>query len=520
HLKKLSTPYLIGAAILLAIPAFLIHLGLIAFIGDEGIRSLVAFEMGKSGNFIVPTLNGAFYFNKPPLFNWMVYGMSSLFGYFGEWPARVTSLVGLAVFAIVVYRFVSVYINKTAGVTLALMTITSGRILFWDSMLGLIDIWFSAAVYLNMMVLFHFGKSGRWRSMFLFSYLLFSAAFLLKGLPAVVFQGISILTALVLFKQVKRKFLSPDHIGMALIGVIPAALYYVLYARSVSLEHVFAILTDQSLQRTATHHGFGKTVIHLFTFPLEQFYHFLPWTFLGILFFHPKFRTWLRENEFVRFNFWMLVANLPVYWLSVQVYPRYLLMFIPLFNLVGYYILQRSLETSEKWRKMIHAGLIAMASLGTIMVLLMLVYPPARSLPGILWVWIGSSVLLLICFAGLITDRRRMLIWMCLALMVVRCSFDLVVLPLRSSSFPENACREDIRRSANNHPNQTWLIYGDTETHQVARFYSSIYTDQIIHKTSTIGDSTALYLVDRQLYRDFPGIKVDSILLERRQVLA
>src|SRR5574338_939882 len=96
---KLTNAQLALLGVLLAWPAFLVHLGLIAFIGDEGIRSLVAFEMKMSGNFIVPTMNGEFYYNKPPLYNWFIYGMSMLLGHFGEWPSRLTTLISLGGFA-------------------------------------------------------------------------------------------------------------------------------------------------------------------------------------------------------------------------------------------------------------------------------------------------------------------------------------------------------------------------------------------------------------------------------------
>ena len=188
--QSLSFFQLVILAVALSLPAFLVNLDKIAFIADEGIRALVAFEMKLSGNYIVPTFNGEEYFNKPPLFNWFILGMSNLFGYFGEWPSRLTTLFFLAAFAVTCYFAGRKYFDKLAGLTLALMVITCGRILVWDSMLGLIDICFSWIVYLNFLVLYHFGKAGRWKAFFIYSYLLFSIAFLLKGLPAAVLQGI------------------------------------------------------------------------------------------------------------------------------------------------------------------------------------------------------------------------------------------------------------------------------------------------------------------------------------------
>jgi 4-amino-4-deoxy-L-arabinose transferase-like glycosyltransferase len=518
-LTQLSNRQLAIIAVLLCLPAFLIHLGLIAFIGDESIRSLVAFEMKMSGNFIVPTLNGEFYFNKPPLYNWMIYGMSMLMGQFGEWPARLTTLVSLGGFAWWVYHFVSRYMDKLTGLTMALMVLTSGRILFWDSMLGLIDICFSAVIYLNFMVMFQFSKAGKWSSMFLFSYLLMSVAFLLKGLPAIVFQGISILTTLILFKSFKQKFFSAAHLLGALAGTLPVIVYYILYARYISLTEVFSVLTDQSVQRTVVRHSLWDTFVHLFTFPLEEIYHFLPWSLLILPYFHPRFRTWLRENEFVRFNFWMMMANLPVYWLSVQVFPRYLLMFIPLFNLTGYYILQRSLATNLKWWKSLHVVFIVLVSLGSVAALLMLVYPPVSEIPGSIWIWWICSLILIICGVGLVADAARMFIWMALALLVVRSTFNLVVLPLRAIDYQENLCRQDCQRLYAHHPDDKLVVYDQTQTQGVARFYLSSYFHQVLPITRKTDDTSALYIVDRSMYPDFPGTLVDSLLLERDQVM-
>jgi len=519
-LVRLTSDQLAVIAILLCFPAFLIHLGLIGFIGDEGIRSLVALEMKLSGNFIVPTLNGEFYFNKPPLFNWMIYILSTLFGYFGEWPSRLTTFISLGGFAWCVYHFVSRHMDKLTGISMALMVLTSGRILFWDSMLGLIDICFSAVIYLNFMVLYQLGKQEKWRSMFLFSYLLMSTAFLLKGMPALVFQGISIVTALVLFKRFRSKIFSPAHIIGAVVGILPILIYYLLYHQYVSLQQVFTILTDQSVQRTVVHYGLWESIKHVFTFPVEETYHFLPWSILALVYFHPKFRTWLRENEFVRFNFWMMMANLPVYWMSVQVFPRYLLMFIPLFNLVGYFILQRTLASSLTWWKSLHTTFVILASLGSVVVLLMLFYPPVRSIPGSVLIWMVTSVLLISCCLGLIFDGPRMFIWMSLCLLVVRIAFSLIVLPIRSIDYQENICREDCRRMIRQHPSQIFLIYGQTATQNVARFYLSSYANQIIRNTDKVTDPSALYLVDRKMYTDFPGHQLDSVITERGQIIA
>jgi 4-amino-4-deoxy-L-arabinose transferase-like glycosyltransferase len=446
--------------------------------------------------------------------------ISALFGHFGEWPTRLTTLIFLGLFSWTVYISSRKHFDRLTSVSLAFMLLTSGRILFWDSMLGLIDICFSWIVFINFMVLFHLGKAGRWKWMFILSYFLCSICFLLKGLPAAVFQVISIITALVFYGAFRRKIVSPDHaVGIA-VGLLPMLIYYVLYARQVSLENVFSVLWDQSLQRTGAHHGFLKTIVHAFTFPFEQLYHFLPWSLLIVTFFHPRARQWIRNNPFIHFSFWMLITNIPVYWLSVQVYPRYLLMFLPLFNVIGLYMLQQTLQINHQWWRTFHIGFAILTGIVALLILLIPLDSRTNGLHNIIFIWIAGSAMILFCFLGVLLDARRMFIWIPIALLVARSVFNLVVVPVRSMSSVENNCREDCRRLAANHRDKTLYIFGKTETHQVARFYTANFSQQIIRKTVTADDTAALYLVDLKLYPEFPGKQIDSLLLERGQKIA
>ena len=60
---------------------------------DEGRYVGVAWEMMRSGDWLVPTLNGLPYFHKPPLFYWITAASMSLFGPH-DWAARAAPLLG------------------------------------------------------------------------------------------------------------------------------------------------------------------------------------------------------------------------------------------------------------------------------------------------------------------------------------------------------------------------------------------------------------------------------------------
>jgi 4-amino-4-deoxy-L-arabinose transferase-like glycosyltransferase len=517
-LQQLSTGQFAFIIVLLCIPAFFIHLGSVAFIGDEAIRALVAFEMDQSGDFIVPTLNGVPYYNKPPLYNWIIWMVSTAWGSFGEWPSRLTTLFFQGLFAVSVYVATVKIFDKITALTLALMLLTSGRILFWDSMLGLIDICFSFVVFLNFMALYFYGARKKWTLFFVVSYILFAVAFLLKGLPAIVFQGISIITALVLHKSFRSQFVSWRHIISIFIAAVILSAYYIPYAQAVEIDKVMYVLFDQSMQRTGTHHGTWKTLLHVFTFPFEQLYHFLPWSLLVLSFLHPKARTWICQHPFIRFNFWMLLANIIVYWISVEVYPRYLLMFVPLFNIIAFYIVQQVLNENSFMGKVIKGVFAGLAALILLVILLMPVDIRARTADAFWLTWILGVTLTVISLTGMIYDQKRFILWTGISLLIVRSVFNVVVLPDREITLRENFCRDDVRRVAALYEG-TWYVYRNTETHQVARFYTSAYTEQIIHKVENADDKSAYYLVDQKLYPDFPGQVVDSLLLENRQYI-
>lgn len=71
---------------------------------DEGRYAGVALEMIRSGDWLVPRLDGLPFFHKPPLFYWIGAASMSVFGA-SEWPARLPSVLGatLAASALLVF---------------------------------------------------------------------------------------------------------------------------------------------------------------------------------------------------------------------------------------------------------------------------------------------------------------------------------------------------------------------------------------------------------------------------------
>ncbi len=340
------TMWLLVACIVLTVPAFMLNLGVMPYNSDEPTRAIVTMEMIHSGNYITPTLTGEYYYNKPPLYNWILVPFLAPSGGATEWCLRLPMLISLYGLALSVFLFTRRWFGSYRGVLAALLFMTCGRVLFWDSLLGLIDMLYSWVTFLGFVVVINGVVEKQWRKMFLLSYFLAAAGFMLKGMPTVVFQGFTLITVLLATRNF-RKFWSPWHgAGIALFVLVTGA-YLLAYSRENSLQQYIEILWDQSSQRTAVRKGFVDSLQHLVLFHPSMIYHFLPWSLGALLLFSESNRRkvsgWFRitgsqpENHesnrqhlVLRLVVLVFCANVLVYWFSPATIPRYVLMLAPL----------------------------------------------------------------------------------------------------------------------------------------------------------------------------------------------
>ncbi len=377
--------------ILLLIPALLINLGKlnIFFAVDEATRALVALEMMISDNYITPTINGEFYYNKPPLFSWILVVFFKTFG-FSEFVLRLPTVISIIGFGLTVYWFVSRELGKQAGILTAFLLVTSGRLLYWESWLGYIDTTFSWVSYSGIMFIVFYFRQKKYLSLFLLSYLMMTFGFLLKGLPSIAFQAISLLVVFISEKQFKQLFTWKHLAGiMVFIGI--TGTYYLIYHQYNSLENVINTLIDQSAKRTVVQQGISQTLKHLFLFPFEMLYHYLPWTILLAFTFTGRFREILSQNKFLKLNLLLVIFNIIPYWTSPDVYPKYIMMLVPMILAPSLYFYLKNKAENKKGSKILEFVLLCLASLLTLSFLFFPFVPDFSKVPMVF----SKSILLL-----------------------------------------------------------------------------------------------------------------------------
>lgn len=511
-------------AILMVIPAFFVNLGITPLIEDESIRSLVSLEMIYSGDYITPTVGGSLYFNKPPLFNWIIATFFRIGGP-NELMLRLPVVISLLLFSLTIFLSVKKHLGTRIAFITALTFLTCGRILTYDSLKGLIDILFSWILFGNFMVLFNGFTRNKLFSAFLKSYLLLIPAFMLKGLPALVFQGLTMVTLVFYFHRWRsfRILFSFTHILSILLFLGVTSVYYVVYFRENpgTSEEMFSIIFQQSARRTALKFGFEATMVHLLTYPFEFINHFLPWTVLIVLFFLKKSRQLLKD-QFITVLLLIFLVNITIYWTSPESFARYVLMLVPMLYIVLIFLFENA-NRQNRTIRFFYYGFLAC------MLLIFLVsasVPFLRATAGREHI-LAKTVFLLV-FEGLIfylsiKRSQDILLNTALFLLVVRIGFNWFVLTHRVDHMEKSMKRIYARNIGHFVRNQEIYVYGkpfkyfdeDSSVKYISfftRFYISAEAGKIIRDSDIIKPG-CFYLVKKEdlkgkQYIDYSGLGI------------
>ena len=521
-----------------ALPALLLHLGWQPLLVDEPIRALVSLEMHYSGHFFAPTLQGFPYYNKPPLFNWLLVALYRLSGRQDEWIVRLPTIAALLLYCTAIWRVLRPQLGSRVAFTVALAFATTGRVLFYDSFLGLIDLWHAGLTWLAFMAVWYLGQRGQWARLFVITYALTAVGFLLKGLPSLVFQALALGVYCLATRQVKRLFSWQHVLGVGvLVGVLGS--YFLVYSHHNSLEKALATLWDQSSQRTVAAQRWQDSVRYVLLFPFDFIRHFLPWTLLVVLLLPRRARQLVWATPFLRYNTLLFLAVLPVYWLSPATIPRYLFMLVPL-GLTVLIPLYRSGQETEsgslpasasgpmRWLDATLLLLLAVTALAPLVGGLVAVAPALGAvgpvllghLRGVPPYWLPGGLLSAV-LVGLtylfwkMPDYRLLLLGY--FLLVLRLSFDVFVFPARLATSPEVAYRTAavrVGRETRGRPLELWpdALLDNVEAYYIARERGqTLFTAHLPARPGT------LYLAEPWQLAGRPYRVLDRFVIDRHK---
>ena len=493
-------------SLLLLLPAYFINLGLMPFILDESTRAVVALEMIHSGDYIVPTLNGDFYYNKPPLFNWILIVFIKIFGSDSEWVYRLPVVISMFLFGLSIYQTQKKELGRKIALFSAIAFITCGRVLIYDSLKGLLDITFSWIIYLIIWYIWKYSKKEKWISLFTIVWGLTAVAFLLKGLPALVFLGISLLCWFIVEKKFRLLFSLGHVLGFLFFAVIIGGYFY-FYHQTNDLENYFATLFTESSKRTFLDNQIYQTLTHLFTFPFEFIYHFLPWTIFILSLFHADRLKMVKSHPFTRFLALMFLGNIIIYWVSPAIYARYLFVFVPLFSGIVFYayVEGKNILFTEKY--ILKPAILLMIAGITVLIILSPVFADI-SIYSFFWLkYIIVLILLAIPVYLLIRYKPNLILLLLAVLLVMRIAFNLFVLPDRYENDRENYRKNGALVAGEISRYHEVYLLGDTRIKHISTFYYMISSGKPLKRWRENPLPGRYYIIEKEKADLYPSHK-------------
>lgn len=347
---------------------------------EEPRRAVVTLEMMLTGEWIVPHLNGWSYYNKPPVFNWLMAVFFWITGSTQEWVVRLPSLISFVVNAFLIYYFTKARINKNAAILGGFFYITCAEVLLYGSVnTGEIDPFYSLLVFLQAFSIFVFFEKKKWWHLFLWSYALTALGFLTKGIPSLAFQALTILGWAIYRRNYKMLFHPAHFAGIGLLLAMCGGYFY-LYGLQ---DDTFGFLVRQfkeAAQRTGLETETSETIIQSLTFPLQMAKLLLPWSLL-VVFVFRKFRWHLKQYPLIAFSLVFVAINIPIYWFAGDFKPRYYFMFLSFLSIVLAHFYWENAPQMPRLRRIVETVLGVVAIVVAVGMLGLFLYPQVMELP-------------------------------------------------------------------------------------------------------------------------------------------
>lgn len=317
--------------------ALLINIHRSPLLLEEPRRALVAMEMLYSGDYLVPSIHSEPYLNKPPFFNWIILLAYQVFGV-QDWIPRAISLLSLLGLSWLTYRMARKDLGKDTAWFAALMVPLSADILFYFSFLGEIDLFYALITFGMFYAVYYFGEKEQWTGMFTGVWLLAAIGFLTKGLPSILFTGLT-LSAYLLWKGQGKKLFSWKHLLGVSVFILPVGGYFLAYHQRADALAFLQNLFFESANRVGEDSlSLGEHLWRIVYFPFAFSWQYtLPWGLLLWALFHEDFRRKPKPSILI-FALLITLVNIWPYALATGTRSRYLYMFFPFVALTAAWI--------------------------------------------------------------------------------------------------------------------------------------------------------------------------------------
>ena len=422
--------------VLLCVLTFFVGLGRPAITdSDEAFYAEAAREMVEGGDWITPSYNGQYRFEKPVLYYWLA-ALGYLVAGVSELAARVPSAVAGLVLALTAYACARRWYDEATGLLAGAITATSfgyvavARQALPDLMLACFITLGTWAALVALVAPRPLGPDPHRRRWLLVAGAALAGGFLTKGPLGVVLPAI-VVGPLALWRCRSERAARPDRIRalvtrlaldvglLALVCLLLAAPWFAAMTATHGLAYLDRFFVDENVQRFATDR---------YNAPRPFWYYLpilvgglLPWSPLMLVWWRPIRRLAQRARRVQPVEIWLAVwalAPLLFYSVSIGKQPRYILPILPpLAVLLARGVSRRFARSGSNAKRPRRDRLLAVAGVisGAVLVLFgVFVYRAQSLLAGVSTATIlAGSVLLVASGLGVsvvaVSSRQRLI---------------------------------------------------------------------------------------------------------------
>lgn len=214
--KKIALIFLL----LLSVFVMFYNLGSVPLLDpDEPVYAETPKEMLASGDMLSPKIYGYYWFDKPPMYYWMVAGSYKIFG-INDFAARFPSAMLGVAFIFAIYYFANKFFNEKVALYSSLILLTSVEF-FYLSKAAVTDI--TLTLFLSIALFLFMRKKYYW------FYIFAGLATLTKGPIGIVFPAFIIFIYLLITRNFNELKNMKIPVGVILFSIVALPWYIYMY---------------------------------------------------------------------------------------------------------------------------------------------------------------------------------------------------------------------------------------------------------------------------------------------------
>ena len=320
---------------------------------DEPVYAQTAREMLAAGDLLSPRIYGDFWYDKPPMYYWLVAAASEVFG-MGEFAARFPSALLAVTGSVYLYLSVSRLISIRAGVFSALILTTSIEYFY----LGKAAVTDMTLSFCLMVALLSFIEKR-----YMLFYLFTALAVITKGPIGLFFAG-AIVFLYLLATQRWKELLQMSILPGTVLFTAVAAPWYLLMTHFHGSAFVDTFLGFHNVTRfTSPEHAAGAVWYYFIPVLLVGFF---PWTAILFQSLWSSLTTNRKERPLLLFFMSWAVVVFVFFSLSATKLVSYILPMFPALAVIAGWYLDQAFEYGKEKPRISWAGITVLLSAGLI----------------------------------------------------------------------------------------------------------------------------------------------------------